>query len=206
MCTLMPAFADVAVLTQHNNLSHTGANLSETNLTVANVNTNTFGLLGTLPVDDQIYAQPLVMTNVAIPGKGVHNIVFVATVNDTVYAFDADDATATVPYWTNTFVNPPNIVPPNNADMSALGACGGSYNDFSGNMGIVGTPVIDPDAGTIYMVARTKEFGTTFVQRLHALDIHTGQERANSPVVIAIGWLFPACPGTSPETSQRAAW
>ncbi|MBW8865008.1 MAG: hypothetical protein JF609_08825, partial [Verrucomicrobia bacterium] len=185
MCTLMRAFADVAVVTQHNNLSHTGANLSETNLTVANVNTNSFGLLGTFPVDDQIYAQPLVMTNVAIPGKGVHNIVYVATVNDTVYAFDADDATATVPYWTNTFVSPPNIVPPNNADMSALGACGGSYNDFSGNIGIVGTPVIDPDAGTIYMVARTKEFGTTYVQRLHALDIHTGQERANSPVVIS---------------------
>ena len=176
--------ADVAVLTQHNNLAHTGANLQETSLSVTNVNTNQFGLLYSRAVDDQMYAQPLVMTNVDIPGKGIHNLVIAATVNDLVYAFDADDATAAAPYWTNSFINPPNIVPPNHTDLSALGACGGNYNDFSGNMGIVSTPVIDPVAGTIYMVARSKEFGTTFVQRLHALDIRTGQERTNSPVVI----------------------
>src|SRR5262249_2247201 len=95
--------ADVSVLTHHTTLSHTGANLQETALTTSNVNTNTFGLLYTRPVDDQIYAQPLVMTNVNIPGKGAHNIVIVATVNDTVYAFDADDPSVTDPYWTNTF-------------------------------------------------------------------------------------------------------
>ena len=180
----------VAVLTEHNNLAHTGANLAETILTTNNVNTNSFGLLYTRPVDDQIYAQPLIMTNVAVPGQGVHNLVIVATVNDSVYAFDADDATITAPCWTNSFINPPSIVPPNNADLSALGACGGNYNDFSGNIGIVGTPVIDPVAGTIYLVARTKEFGTTFVQRLHALDIRTGQERPNSPMTITA-----TCPG-----------
>jgi uncharacterized repeat protein (TIGR03806 family) len=178
------ARADVAVLTQHNNLAHTGANLEETILNTTNVNTNTFGLLYTRPVDDQIYAQPLVMTNVAIPGQGTHNLVIVATVNDSVYAFDADDPSVIAPYWTNSFASPPNIVPPNHTDLSALGSCGGNYNDFSGNMGIVGTPVIDPVAGTMYVVARTKEYGTTFVQRLHALDIRTGQERPNSPVVI----------------------
>jgi len=68
--------------------------------------------------------------------------------------------------------------------MSALGACGGNYQDFSGNMGIVGTPVIDPVAGTIYLVARTKEYGTNYVQRLHALDVSIGAERPNSPVII----------------------
>jgi len=176
--------AQVAVLTQHNNLAHTGANLQETSLSVTNVNTNQFGLLYSRAVDDQMYAQPLIMTNVDIPGKGIHNLVIAATVNDSVYAFDADDATVAAPYWTNSFINPPNIVPPTHTDLSALGSCGGNYNDFSGNMGIVSTPVIDPVAGTIYMVARTKEFGTTFVQRLHALDIRTGQERTNSPVVI----------------------
>lgn len=178
------ARADVAVLTEHNNLSHTGANLEETTLTTENVNTNTFGLLYTRPVDDQIYAQPLIMTNVNIPGQGVHNIVIVATVNDTIYTFDADDPTVEAPYWTRSFINPPAIVPPNRLDFNAIGACGGNYQDFTGNIGIVSTPVIDPATGTIYLIARTKEPGNTFVQRLHALDIQTGEERPNSPVVI----------------------
>jgi uncharacterized repeat protein (TIGR03806 family) len=186
-CSVVAARADVAILTHHYDLAHTGANLQETALTTNNVNTNTFGLLYTRPVDDQIYAEPLVMTNVNIPGKGVHNIVIVATVNDSVYAFDADDASVTAPYWTNSFINPPNIVPPTHSDLSAIGACGGNYVDFSGNMGIVGTPTIDPATGTIYLVARTKESGT-FVQRLHALDITTGQDR-QTPVVITATYL-----------------
>ena len=174
----------VAVLTHHNDNGRTGMNLNETFLNVTNVNTNQFGLLFSHSVDDQIYAQPLVMTNVNILGRGTHNIVIVATVNDSVYAFDADNAQVGTPYWTNSFINPPNIVAPANTDMSALGACGGNYQDFSGNMGIVGTPVIDPVAGTIYLVARTKEYGTNYVQRLHALDVSIGAERPNSPVII----------------------
>ena len=175
----------VAVLTQHNDNGRTGMNLNEIALNTGNVNSNTFGLLFTRPVDDQIYAQPLVATNVNILGHGTHNVVIIATVNDTVYAYDADDPTVTAPYWTNSFINPPNIVVPNNADESAIGACGGNYVDFSGKFGIVGTPVIDPNSGTIYLVARTKEFGVNFVQRLHALDITTGLDRSNSPVVIS---------------------
>lgn len=175
----------VAVLTQHNDNGRTGRNLNETSLNTTNVNTNQFGLLYTRAVDDQIYAEPLVMTNVNILGRGTHNLLIVATVNDTVYAYDADDPTVSAPYWTNSFINPPNIVPPKNTDESAIGACGGNYQDFSGNFGIVGAPVIDPVAGTIYLVARTKEFGTNFVQRLHALDITTGLDRSNSPVAIA---------------------
>ena len=180
--TNVPSTA-VAVLTHHNDLARTGMNLNETVLNVTNVNTNQFGLLYTRPVDDQIYAQPLVMTNVNMLGRGVHSLVIVATVNDSVYAFDADDPSVMSPYWQTSFINPPNIVAPANTDMSALGACGGAYQDFSGNIGIVGTPVIDPVAGTIYLVARTKEYGN-FVQRLHALDVSTGAERSNSPVVI----------------------
>src|SRR5579859_3538223 len=175
------ARADVAVLTQHNDLARTGANLQESLLNVTNVNTNQFGLVFTRAVDDQVYAQPLIMTNVNLGTNGTHNIVIVATVNDSVYAFDADNSQASAPYWHVSFLGP-NVVPPRNSDMT--GACGGNYQDFSGNFGIVGTPVIDPVSRTLYLVARTKENGTTFVQRLHALDVTTGAERANSPVVI----------------------
>lgn len=177
----------VAMLTHHNDNSRTGANLDETTLTVANVNTNSFALLYTRPVDDQIYAQPLVATNVDLGSNGVHNLVLVATVNDSVYAYDADDPSVRTPYWTRSFINPPNIVPPRNTDLSAIGACGGSYQDFSGSFGIVGTPVVAAASGTLYLVARTKETSggiITFVQRLHALDLGTGAERSNSPVLI----------------------
>src|ERR1043166_323907 len=173
--------APVAVLTQHNDLARTGANLNETLLTVSNVNTNQFGLVVARPVDDQIYAQPLVMTNVNIPSQGLRNIVFVATVNDSVYAFDADDPSVTLPYWQTSFLSL-NVVALRNSDLT--GACGGAYQDFSGHIGIVGTPVIDPAAGTLYVVARPKETGSSFVQRLHALDVSTGAERPKSPTNI----------------------
>jgi PKD repeat protein len=182
--TNAPLPPSVAVLTQHNDNGRTGANLQETILTTNNVNTNQFGFLVARPVDDQVYAQPLVMTNVNIAGVGVHNLLIIASVRDSIYAYDADDATRTTPYWTDSFINPPNIVPPNNADESAIGACGGGYQDFSGYFGIVGTPVIDPVAGTMFVVVRTKEFGTNFVQRLHALDVATGLDRNNSPIII----------------------
>jgi hypothetical protein len=170
-----------AVLTHHNDNARTGANLNETSLNVTNVNTNTFGLLYTRTVNDQLYAQPLVMTNVNIPGKGIHNIVIVATVNDTVYAFDADDPTVVTPYWQVSFLGP-NVVAPATDDI--LGSPCGSFRNISGNFGIIGTPVIDPVAGTIFVAARTKEFNTNYVQRLHALNVATGAERSNSPVVI----------------------
>jgi len=174
----------VAVLTYHNDNTRQGVNANETRLTLANVNTNSFGKLFSRAVDDQIYAQPLIMTNVNIPGQGVHNVIYVATVNDSLYAFDADDPYATTPYWQLSFLGP-GITPPRNTDMN--GACGGNYNDFTGAMGIVGTPVIDSVAGTIFLVVRTKEVSgsvTNFVQRLHALDLATGNQRPNSPVVI----------------------
>ena len=185
LVTNTPLPPSAAVLTQHNDNNRSGENLAETVLTTNNVNTNQFGLLVTRPVDDQVYAQPLIMTNVSIVGMGVHNLLIIATVNDTIYAYDADDVTRPAPYWTNSFINSPNIVAPNNADESAIGACGGAYQDFSGKFGIVGTPVIDPATGTLYVLVRTKEFGTSFVQRLHALDVATGLDRSNSPTVIA---------------------
>ena len=195
-----PITPPTAVLTHHNDNGRTGRNLNETLLNISNVNTNTFGLVAVRPVDDQIYAQPLIMTNVTIPGQGTHNIAYVCTVNDSVYAFDADVASNATPYWQTNYLgtfNGTDVVAPRNTDMT--GACGGYYRDYSGAFGIVGTPVIDPVAGTMYLLVRTKEITATttnFVQRLHALDITTGAERPNSPVVIAATF-----PGTASDGS-----
>jgi hypothetical protein len=175
-------FGAVAVLTHHNDLNRTGANLSETLLTTNNVNTNQFGRLFTRAVDDEIHTQPLIVTNVNVTGKGVYNLVIVATVSNSVYAFDADEPANSTPIWKTNFLSA-NVVPPRNTDMTF--ACSGNYKDFAGNMGIVGTPVIDPASGTMYLVSRTKEPGPTYVQRLWALDVRTGTETPNGHVIIA---------------------
>jgi mono/diheme cytochrome c family protein len=159
----------VGVYTQHNDNARVGANLSETTLTPANVNSRQFGLLFRQVVDDQMFAQPLFVPNLAIAG-GQHNVVIVATAANTVYAFDADHAAA--PYW-----------------QINLGLAGSVQQhpfwcqDILGNMGIIGTPVIDPASRALYVVALTYEHGG-WTQRLHALDLTTGGERPHSPVVI----------------------
>jgi len=178
--TTLPAQPPQPILTYHYDNSRAGAITNETTLTLLNVNPNNFGKLFTYDVDGYVYAQALVATNVSIPGQGVHNVLFVATEHDTVYAFDADNYVPT-PYWTNSFINP------------AAGIIPVPGGDAQGNIvpeaGITATPVIDPATGTIYVEARTKETsGTTvrYVHRLHALSISTGLERTNfnSPVVI----------------------
>lgn len=187
-CTVLSVRADVAVLTQHNDLARTGANLNETLLNTSDVNSNQFGLLFTRPVDEEIFAQPLIMTNVNLGAQGTHNIVIVATANNTVYAFDADDPSVTTPYWTDTFTNPPTVVSPPASDF-------GGCPFFPTHVGIIGTPVIDPATGTLYFVTTTQETisnSTNIVQRLHAVDVATGIERSNSPVVIAATY-----PGTN---------
>lgn len=168
-----------SVLTQHNDFGRTGAFLFETNLTVSAVRGG-FGKLFARAVDDQVYAQPLVVSDVDVSGVGVRNIVVVATVNDSVYAFDADDPAATDALWQRSFLSA-GVSPPHNTEMS--GACSGHYVDFSGNIGIVGTPVVDPSSMTLYVVARTKENGA-FFQRLHAISLADGSERPGSPALI----------------------
>ena len=145
-------------------------------MTTSNVNTQQFGKLFSLNVDDQVYAQPLVVANLAISGAK-HNVVFIATVNNTIYAYDGDTAKL---YWQKNFTAP-GMRPTRNTDMT--GACGGNYKDFSGNIGIVGTPVIDPTFNTIYFVARSTD-GTNYVQYLHAVNIINGSEMPGSPVKI----------------------
>jgi len=166
----------VAVLTQHNDNTRSGWNDNETALTTSNVNVQQFGAVFTLPVDDQVYAQPLVVGHVSV-GGGSHNVVYIATVNNTLYAYDGDNGKL---YWQASFTAP-GMRPPRNTDMT--GACGGGYQDFSGNIGIVGTPVIDTARGTMYFVARSTT-NSTFVQYLHAVNIVDGNEIADSPAQI----------------------
>jgi hypothetical protein len=171
-----PNTQSVSVLTQHNDNSRIGWNDNETALTTSNVNAQQFGEVFTLAVDDQVYAQPLVVGHVSI-GDGSHNVVLIATVNNTLYAYDGDDGTL---YWQKSFTAP-GMRPPTHVDMT--GACSGSYTDFSGNIGIVGTPVIDAGTGTMYFVARSTT-GTSFVQFLHAVNIVDGSEMPGSPTQI----------------------
>ena len=173
-CFALPsaASAQVDVLTHHNNGERTGTNLHETALTPANVNAEKFGMLFKRVVDDQLYAQPLLVTNVKI-GGGWHDVVYVTTVNNSVYAFDANDPKATVPFWHVNFGTPANL---DDADFGCT--------DINGSMGIIGTPVIDEKKTTLYVVALTKA-GGRFNQRLHALDLATGADLAHSPVPIA---------------------
>src|SRR4030088_3122270 len=124
-----PNSQSVSVLTQHNDNTRSGWNDNETALTTSNVNVQQFGQVFTLPVDDQVYAQPLVASHIYIGGS-YHNVVLVATVNNTVYAFYGDNGAL---YWQKSFTVA-GMRPPRNVDMT--GACNGTYQDFSGNIGI----------------------------------------------------------------------
>ena len=150
------------------------------------MNADTFGKLFSYPVDGQVYAQPLYMPNVSLPDGSVHNIVFVATENDSVYAFDANDPTAGPNgngiLWQTSFIDPANGIYP-------IPSYETEYNNIAPEVGITGTPVIDPDTGILYAVASTRVLGTDgsyhYMQWLHALDITTGQEALGGPVLIA---------------------
>ena len=152
--------------------SRDGQNLQETVLNTANVNPNQFGLLASYPVDGQVYAQPLYVPNVNIPGKGAFNVVYVTTENDSVYAFDADGV-ATAPLWQTSFINPA-------AGITTVPASAVQSDSVMPVIGVTSTPVIDPSTGTLYVVPYTEENGI-FIYRLHALDITTGAEKFGGP-------------------------
>ena len=168
------ARSHVQVLTRSYNNQRTAANLSEKVLKPAKIRSGNFGKLFMLPVDDQIYAGLLYAADVPVSGHK-HNVLYVATVNNSVYAFDADKFGD--PLWHRNFNGAGR--PTRNTEVGQ--ACR-IYNDFIGNIGIIGTPVIGPDR-TMYFVTRTVEDSQT-VQRLHAIDITTGDERPNSPKMI----------------------
>ena len=175
------AHGQTNVVTWHNDNGRTGANLQETILNTTNVNPVKFGKVFSYPVDGVLYAQPLYVSGVTI-GSATHNVVYIATENDSIYAFDADSAALNPnPLWQDKFANPPNVIPIPCLDND-------SYCTIYPVVGITGTPVINVSNQTLYAIVRTKEIGSTgkatYAVRLHALNIATGAEQPNSPVTI----------------------
>jgi hypothetical protein len=185
----------VNVLTYHNDVARTGQNLSESTLTTANVNSTNFGLVGNLSVDAGVDAEPLYVSNLTLAG-GVHNVVYVVTENDSVYAFDADTFAQ---LWHVSVLGA-------NETASDNRGCG----QVSPIIGITATPVIDPSAGThgkIFLVAMSLDNNGNYHQRLHALDLTTGGEISGSPVTVQA--TFPTTTGTTTfdpkQYKERAA-
>src|SRR5947209_7249755 len=170
--------------TGRNDALRTGQNLNEVALTTGNVNRTQFGKLFSYPVDGYVFAQPLYVSGLNIGGT-IHNAVFVATESDSVYAFDADNnGTGGGQLWQISFINPANGI--TTVPQSAVE----KGTDIPIQVGITSTPVIDPKAGpngSIFVLARTQEISngvTSYVQRLHALDLTTGAEQSGSPIVV----------------------
>ena len=160
------ARAQVNILTQHNDNFRDGVNAGETVLTPSNVNQNQFGLLFKLKVDDQVFAQPLIVQNVNIAG-GLHTVLYVATANNSIYAFDANNGTL---YWHVNFGTP-----------MSMSVAKWDCQDTLGSAGIVGTPVIANNS--LFVVAQTY-LNSTSTHHLHALSLSTGADQPGSPVQI----------------------
>jgi hypothetical protein len=178
------------VFTYHNNLSRDGSNVQEYGLTASSVTPTTFGKLFSCPVDGAVYTQPLWVPGLSI-GGGTHNVIFVATQHDSLYAFDAD-ASPCVKYWQ---VNLLDTLHGGTAGETPIiwNDVGNCFGDIYPEVGVTGTPVIDPATSTIYLVS-SSEVGNaggncsynpgTFHRRLHALELVTGNEKFSGPVSI----------------------
>jgi len=160
-------------LTQHNDNARTGANLQEAQLNTSNVNARQFGKLFERSVDGSIYAQPLYAARVNIAGHGIRNVVYVATMHNSVYAFDADDPAASSPLWMQS------LGPAVRLHDVNIGA-GDGYNDISTEVGIISTPVISRQHNAVYVVTFTK-VGSVYAHHLHALDLGSGRELFGGP-------------------------
>ncbi|HEY1950516.1 MAG TPA: hypothetical protein VGG97_26120 [Bryobacteraceae bacterium] len=167
-----------SVLTNRYNNQGTGANLHERTLNVANVNSAGFGKLFSYAVSGSVYAQPLYLPAVEVSGQGVHNVVYIATMEDRVYAFDADRPGDAL--WQRDLTDRAAGITP----VPIVDITGNDNLNIVGNVGILSTPVIDPASGIIYLVARTKE-KRGYSQCLYALDVHTGKDRLPPAVIRA---------------------
>ena len=174
-----PTLVPVNVLTFHNDNFRSGHNLHEVILKPANVKSNSFGKLLSYPVDGYLYAEPLYVSEPAIPGLATHNVVFVATEHDSVYAFDADGL-ATAPLWQKSFIDPANGI----TTVDSLNDV--QCDNLVPEIGITGTPVISIDNQALYVVSEAKDQNTgTYLMELHALDLTTGAEKFGGPVPIS---------------------
>jgi uncharacterized protein (TIGR03437 family) len=174
--------AQVNILTANGNNDRTNSNLQETKLSPATVTSTAFGKLGIFPVDGQIYSQPLVVSGLAIPGGATRNVVFLSTLHNSVYAFDADAMSPVSMLWQVKLGMPVPAV-----------LLYGPDSDIANEIGILSTGAIDLQRGILYVVADTLEGGAP-VFYLHALDLATGAERLNGPVALAA-----SVPGTGTE-------
>lgn len=175
----LTAVAQVHVLTYHNDNARTGANLKETLLTPANVRFGSFGKLFTYTVDGWVYAQPLYVSGLTIPGKAARNVVFVATQHNTVYAFDADSNAGP----SGGLLWQTNLGPSAATPSPDFGTRYGAFSAILPEIGITSTPVIDLASGTIYVDTFTHE-GAVYYHKLHALSLTNGAERPFSPVTV----------------------
>jgi hypothetical protein len=175
----LTVLGQLPVTTWHYDNARTSANTWETILTPANVNSASFGKLFSQPVDGFVVGQPLYLPGVNMLGQGVHNVVYVATMHDTVYAFDADSANA-APLWVTSIFSysPAGATTVPSTVKKNAGTTGWT------ELGIISTPVIDPVTNTLYLVAETYE-NLKVVHRLHALDVTTGLEKFGGPTTIA---------------------
>ena len=178
LCCVAPSYAQVNVLTVNYDNNRTSANLKETILEPSVVNADSFGKLWAYPVDGQVYAQPLYAGQLSAGGQ-TRNLLYVATMHNSLYAFDADQPPQSALLWQRNFGPPvPNTFY--------------NFEDIQPEVGILSTPVIDLAGGTIYLVANTLENGIC-IYRLHALDLVTGTEKAGSPIAIVA-----SVPGNAP--------
>jgi len=166
------------VLTYHNNLSRDGTNTHEFALAPSLISTSTFGKLFSCQTDGAIYAQPLWVPKLTVAGAS-HNLVIVATQHESLYAFDAD-ASPCATLWHANLIDSAHGGTTGESSVPSAGAgalVGAGYGDISPEVGVTGTPVIDPATNTLYVVSKSVNTSTQFFQRLHAIDITTGNER-----------------------------
>src|SRR5579871_1443844 len=174
------------VLTYHNDTARTGLYAQETILNLKNVNAQSFGLLYSDAVDGKVDAEPLYVSQQTVQGQGQHNVLYVVTEHDSVYAFDADNGAL---LWHIS------VLPAGETPSDDRGC-----NQITPEIGITSTPVIDRSMGangTIFVVAMSKDSGGNYHQRLHALDLGSGAETLNGPVAITASY-----PGAGPGGSN----